>query len=282
MSPPDFTFFFRYFPDEGDPTVGYHEVLAPYLGEARHVLDLGCGDNADLADYRAPGRTVWGADFQFHPRLHDPEWFCLLDREGRAPFPEGTFDVIAARWVLEHVRRPKPFLDEVARLLRPGGTFVALTIYAGHYATWISRLMHRLPHRWIQGLVRRLYGRADHDTFPAWYRLNVPGRLARAAADAGLQPLEWQRYANPGYFSFSGLLWRGAVVADYLLERAGTGLGRLYFVVTLHKPGGPGQSGLPSRVFPGQVPPALLRNKKTKRMREVVSLAGCLPGHQAR
>jgi SAM-dependent methyltransferase len=229
-------FFRRFFPHDGDATLGYHHALAAQLGEARALLDFGCGDNTDLAPYRAAGREVWGADFQAHPRLERPERFRLLAPDGAAPFPDASFDLIAARWVLEHVRAPEVFLAEVRRLLRPGGRFVALTINAAHYVTGLTRLVGLLPHAVTQRLVRRLYGRACHDTFPTWYRMNSGSQLRRLARQAGLQLTGLTRFANADYFSFAPRLRRAAILLDWLLERAGTDLGRLYLVVALRKP----------------------------------------------
>lgn len=41
-------------------------------------------------------------------------------------FPEAAYDCITMWAVLEHVYRPKAYVEKVARLLRPGGRFVAL------------------------------------------------------------------------------------------------------------------------------------------------------------
>jgi SAM-dependent methyltransferase len=245
-------FFARFFPEDGDAVAGYHRALQAHLGEARTILDLGCGPNTDLARYRGPGREVWGADFRPHPHLADPGWFRPLGPGGRVPFGAETFDLIGARWVLEHVRRPDAFLGEVSRLLRPGGRFVALTINGGHYVTLFTRLLGLLPHAVTQRLIRRLYGRACHDTFPTCYRLNTRGRLRGRARRAGLRLTDVTRFANVDYFSFCPSLRRGAVMLDWLLERAGTDLGRLYLVVTLHKAG---RTTAPVPV-PARLPPA--------------------------
>src|SRR5690606_34488344 len=97
-------FFARYFPDDGNPSVGYHLAVQAHLrNRVRTVLDLGCRDNRDLSTYRAAGREVWGVDFGHHPHLADPEWFRPLGTEGTIPFPDESFDLVGARWVLEHV-----------------------------------------------------------------------------------------------------------------------------------------------------------------------------------
>jgi SAM-dependent methyltransferase len=229
-------FFERFFPQEGDALDGYHQAIRARLSGTRRLLDLGCGANTDLAAYREANREVWGVDFQTHPELAHPTWFRLLGRDGSVPFPGDFFDGIACRWVLEHVADPGHFLTEVRRLLRPGGWFIALTVNGGHYVSWLSRLVDLLPHAAKQRLVRRLYGRPLHDTFPTWYRLNTGEIIRRNARPADLHLTQLTRFANPDYFSFSPFLRRSAIVADWLLEKAGTGLGRLYLVVTLHKP----------------------------------------------
>jgi SAM-dependent methyltransferase len=42
-------------------------------------------------------------------------------------FADGTFDVVVAAWMLYHVPDLERGLAEIARVLRPGGTFVAAT-----------------------------------------------------------------------------------------------------------------------------------------------------------
>ncbi len=43
----------------------------------------------------------------------------------RIPFTDGAFDAVAALWMLYHVAQPVLVLEEAARVLRPGGSFVA-------------------------------------------------------------------------------------------------------------------------------------------------------------
>lgn len=230
------TFFSRFFPHDGDATLAFHQAVQRRLTDVFTILDFGCGDNSTFGLYRTWGHRVWGADFQRHPHLADPTWFQSLDPTGTAPFADGSFDVIAARWVLEHVKDPDTFLAEAARLLRPGGWLVALTVNAAHYVSWLTRLLGLLPHAVTQHLARCLYGRPVHDTFPTWYRLNTPAAVGRAARRTGLEVAQVERLANADYFSFSRPLHHAAVLADWLLEALGTELGRIYLIVTLHKP----------------------------------------------
>jgi SAM-dependent methyltransferase len=229
-------FFARFFPRDGDAVEGYHQAIQSHLEGTQRLLDLGCGQNTELAGYRRADREVWGVDFQAHPQLANRAWFRPLQPGGHVPFPPEYFDTIVSRWVLEHVSEPARFLTEVRRLLRPGGWFIALTVNGAHYVSWLSRCIDLLPSGAKQRLVQSLYGRPLHDTFPTHYRLNTPSQIHRRAGWAGLRLVSLQRFANPDYFSFSPLLRRGAVLADWLLEKTRAGLGRLYVVVALHKP----------------------------------------------
>ena len=50
------------------------------------------------------------------------------------PFADDSFDVVAALWMLYHVPDLHRGLAEIGRVLRPGGTFVAMTNGDGHLA----------------------------------------------------------------------------------------------------------------------------------------------------
>jgi ubiquinone/menaquinone biosynthesis C-methylase UbiE len=191
-------FFARWFPGEINHSVGFHKILAAQLPNAGKILDLGCGNNAALGTYRTAEREVWGADFSAHPALQHSEWFRKLAPTGAIPFADETFDIVASFMVMEHVAEPAAFLGEIARVLKPGGVYIGQSIHALHYVTWIRRAFDLVPHRWIQRLVKKLYGREEHDTFPTCYRLNTQGALAHAACDASLKLATWTAYLTRG------------------------------------------------------------------------------------
>ena len=228
----------KLFPDEPHHIAAFHRAVRERVGPASVLLDVGCGDNAAFDDLRGQGAAVWGADFQRHPHLVEPGFFRLLGEDGSIPFADESFDVITCVWVLEHVQDPKGFLVEVRRVLRPGGVFLAHSISGDHYVTWIRRALQLLPLRWTQHLVERLYGRAPHDTFPTWYRLNTRRQLDREAQQVGLAVVRMERFADPGYFSFHRWAFEAAIVTDWVMERL-FGCGRIYFWAALtHGEGG--------------------------------------------
>ena len=208
------------------------EALAPKDGA---VLDLGCGDNSTCAYLRTATREVWGTDFQTHPTMQHPEWFRLLPSTGEIPFEDNSFDLVSAVWVLEHVQEPETFLNEIKRIIRPGGRFLGHSINSNHPITIARRLTNFLPHGLTQKVIAKLYGRAEHDTFPTCYRLNSKRQLRRAAERAGLDLINITRYADPGYYKFNRFVLHLGIMFDWLCERL-LGCGKIYFTVEMQKP----------------------------------------------
>jgi SAM-dependent methyltransferase len=225
----------RFFPNDVNNFDGFKTIVERHMRDAYEVLDLGCGDNSVLANYRGSGRLVWGVDFAAHPRLQDAEWFRLLEGKGRIPFPDRTFDLVVCISVMEHVTDGLAFFSEVARVLKPNGFFIGHSISGNHYVTWIRRAFGLLPHSINQAIVKAVYGRDEIDTFPALYRLNREAAIDEVAQFAGLRRMDLFRYADQGYFSFFRPLLPVAATVDGILARFSSAWGRLYFTVILQK-----------------------------------------------
>ena len=53
---------------------------------------------------------------------HEPTW--TGDICDMAQVPDGAYDAVVCHQVLEHVREPQSAMDEMARVLKPGGRVV--------------------------------------------------------------------------------------------------------------------------------------------------------------
>src|SRR4029077_4996607 len=59
-------------------------------------------------------------------RLKNVEGLAVMDAE-KLEFPDNSFDVVMAQYVVTAVPNPEAALDEFARVLRPGGELIILT-----------------------------------------------------------------------------------------------------------------------------------------------------------
>ncbi len=100
---------------------------ARLLTPGQQILDLMSSwtshlpDNA--TDCRVTGLGMNAEEMRANPRLteavvHD------LNRDPRLPFADQAFDAVICTASIEYLTRPRAVLAEVARVLRPGGTFV--------------------------------------------------------------------------------------------------------------------------------------------------------------
>ena len=98
------------------------------------VLDLGCGIGHELAQLQADGCHAVGVDLSAEllragrDRLHaDGHPVRLAVADGALlPFADASFDGCRIERVLQHVPSPAAVLDEVRRVLRPGGAVAIL------------------------------------------------------------------------------------------------------------------------------------------------------------
>lgn len=124
-----------------------------------------------------------------------------LGQEGFEPF--GRFDLVCSRMVLEHVRNPRRFHENVWSLLRPGG--VALHFFSTLYD--VPFLLNRvLPENVVDRLLRAAQPNRQPDgdaaKFPALYRW-CRGPTARQLRRLESTGFEVERYV--GFFGHSYL-----------------------------------------------------------------------------
>ena len=101
------------------------------------MLDCGCGDVPYYDIYRHLVTDVVCIDWE--NSLHkNPYVDQYVDLNKPFPLESNTFDTLLAADVLEHIYNPMLFMNEVARVLKPGGKALVMVPY--YY--WI----HEAPH----------------------------------------------------------------------------------------------------------------------------------------
>ncbi len=100
------------------------------------VLEVGVGTGISLPLY-APDLRIFGTDISEamlekakkrvdELGLKNVEGLAVMDAE-KLEFPDDSFDVVMAQYVVTAVPNPEKALDEFARVLRPGGELIILT-----------------------------------------------------------------------------------------------------------------------------------------------------------
>jgi phosphatidylethanolamine/phosphatidyl-N-methylethanolamine N-methyltransferase len=108
-----------------------------------------------------------------------------MDAE-RLNFPEASFDVIVAQYVITTVPNPEATLDEFARVLRPGGEIVLVSRVGAE-----AGLRRSLEH-WFQPAARKLGWRTEFsfERYEQW-----------ASRTAGMALVERRAMPPFGHFS---------------------------------------------------------------------------------
>jgi SAM-dependent methyltransferase len=108
-----------------------HAYRAVAEGRPRRVLDVGCGCG-ELASRVVSELGADVAAVDISPRMVELARERGVDARVadvmHLPFPDASFDTVAACWVLYHVSTFDQAIDECARVLAPDGRLVAATI----------------------------------------------------------------------------------------------------------------------------------------------------------
>jgi SAM-dependent methyltransferase len=101
-----------------------NELIASLTKPSDVLLDIGCGNGGilrhlkGLGYHRLHGLEISGYAIQ---RLHGAGIEMHRGALPLIPLPEASFDVVIASQVLEHIIRRRRFLNEMRRVLKPGG-----------------------------------------------------------------------------------------------------------------------------------------------------------------
>ncbi len=98
------------------------------------VLDLACGDGLDMAHYRELGAEVYGLDASHElvqiARARNPGSEILAgDFTERFPYEDHFFDIVLSKYAIQTAKDMSPCFREIARVLKPGGTFLYLVTH---------------------------------------------------------------------------------------------------------------------------------------------------------
>ncbi|MFP5219528.1 MAG: class I SAM-dependent methyltransferase [Actinomycetes bacterium] len=187
------------------------------------VLDVGCG-SALVADRVADlAGTYVGTDLghahlvvslrkQLPPGARLRRYVVAAAAEA-LPVPDASVDVVVMSEVIEHLMRPELAVWEVARVLRPGGTFVMTTNNASemplrsplsHLGPWLEKafgahrpeLVSRRPWVWPEPVDPELTPDGSGEVYVP-HTHHVYEETRRLFAAAGLETRHWSTFEFP-------------------------------------------------------------------------------------
>jgi SAM-dependent methyltransferase len=219
------------------------------------ILDIGCGRGALLVELVAAGARGTGLE-RLASASPAPGVEIRAGELVDQRFPSGHFDAVIIWHVLEHLADPVTVLDEVARVVRPGGLLLVAVPNAASWqgrtfgARWFHvdapRHLHWFGHAGLQALldrrgfdivesstsdpVQNIFGfvQSAMNLVPGaspnrMYRLMRSGTSARERAELLLLMLPAGLLALPALFEFvvSAALGRGASSIVHARRRPG-------------------------------------------------------------
>jgi SAM-dependent methyltransferase len=131
------------------------------MHDGSRCLDVGCGEGRHaLAAHLRPGAHVVGIDLS-HEDLQTAQSrvsdMAALDPKGyltflqgdatRLPFPDASFDRVICSEVLEHIPNFMTVIEELVRVLKPGGRLCVSVprAWPEQVCWWLSRDYHNTP-----------------------------------------------------------------------------------------------------------------------------------------
>jgi SAM-dependent methyltransferase len=204
---PDQLGLFKMFLAERRDPLPFYERLAteavegiPFSMAGSRVLDLGCGPGHYTRALRAAGAQVIPVDLSPEEFLLEggPPGGEIVASGMDLPFADGSFDGLLCSNMIEHTPDPVAVLDEIERILKPGGW--AWISWTNWYSPWgghdISPF-HYLGPRLGLRTYRRVAGREPKNVpLQSLYPLHIGPTLRGLRTRPGFRILD----ARPRYY----------------------------------------------------------------------------------
>jgi 2-polyprenyl-3-methyl-5-hydroxy-6-metoxy-1,4-benzoquinol methylase len=170
----------------------YALVLENYAHPGCRWLDVGCGRQV-VPDWAMPFtrqqelvssvEMLVGMDIDDALYEHPLLTYRVKGLGDPMPFRSGSFDLVTANMVIEHVQHPHQFLMEIQRILQPGGRFI---FHTPNFHNVVVCIGHFVPDSIKQKLIWVLEKRRAEDIFPTRFELNTVARIRKVVAGTSL------------------------------------------------------------------------------------------------
>ncbi len=193
----------------------FEGIIRDLLQPHHVVLDAGCGTRISTKVIKRNCRMVVGvdADEQISGNAK-VDAFVHADL-GKLPFRDNVFDLVTAKWVIEHLDNPEDCFREFARICKDNAIVIYVTPNLRHYTYLLSLLTPFWFHKWFAQYV---LGRKDK-TFPTPYKVNTPKKIETMMRDAGFTPVEVRCIdQDPAYLGWLTPLYAAGLIYHRLVN----------------------------------------------------------------
>lgn len=196
------------------------EFFTKFLKPGSVSLEVGCGLGSDLRKFSRFGLKVTGLDYSPENAYFSKIGLQVCKSNGRVvsgdaeclPFPQNSFDLVYSWGCLHHTPDTQKAVDELFRVLRPGGKAMVMLYHKG-YQFWYMLIHYVLGFKWLdenlqdyisfkydQTPLSRIYSKRQlRKMFKAFNEVNI-----RVVAFGGIQFHPMLKYV---WFTFQKFPW---------------------------------------------------------------------------
>ena len=235
---------------EGTPefhksAMDYRYASEPYLeGFFQRILkpgyaslEVGCGIGCDVATFASRGLAATGLDYspenaslsQLGLDAFNLPGLAIAGDAEQLPFPDNSFDIVWSWGVLHHTPKTQLSIDEVYRVLRPGGQ-AAIGLYHKGYQYLYMLAAYAAGFRWLrQDLQSYLSWRYDKTPLSQFFSRAEMRHMFRRFLNVDI---EVTTYGGIQYHPILKHVWRAFQLCPFLLCRLGS-----FIIAFATKPG---------------------------------------------
>lgn len=132
----------------------FYRVLDQYNWQGKHVLEVGCGQGSTLNYLPVKGARVWGIDMSRDSIAKAQAGAQELGHADRVKlsigdaehlqFENEIFDAVICGGVLHHTENTLVGIQEIWRVLKPGGFAVVMLYRSGNPKWWLTKILRTL------------------------------------------------------------------------------------------------------------------------------------------
>src|ERR1700694_5296738 len=199
-------------------TDNYPSIVGRLAGNGQVIVDVGGGAQCAFVE-ECPGSHIIAVDISASElqRNHQVSDRRVADVTERI-LPDNSADIVASRFVLEHLRGVESFVEEAYRVLKPGGTFI--TLFPNKNAPF-SLINRAIPVSLARKVAYALKdGAAEYGIFPAYYEYCSPRAIRRLCAEKGFTSVDVEvMYFQSSYFYFFFPLALASLCYEWIISR---------------------------------------------------------------